>query len=53
MENKGLKNLTPREREIIELIVTGISNKEVGDILYISEFTVKTYLSTVYSNLLG
>ncbi len=41
--------LTPREREIIELIKQGLSNKEIAAALYVSLSTVKTLLSRIYA----
>lgn len=38
-----LKNLTPREHEIINLVVAGKSNKEVGKLLGISHKTVEAH----------
>lgn len=38
---------TKRELEIIELIANGLSNKEIAAKLYISEGTVKNYISTI------
>jgi DNA-binding NarL/FixJ family response regulator len=41
--------LTERETDVLKLIVTGKSNKEIGAALFISEATVKTHIN----NLLG
>lgn len=43
--------LTPREHEILELIGTGMSNKEIGRRLAISDQTVKTHLHHIYVKL--
>jgi len=43
--------LTPREREVLQLIGTGLSNKEIGRHLAISDQTVKTHLHHVYVKL--
>ncbi len=39
---------TEREREVLELVITGMLNKEVGDRLGIAERTVKIHLSNVF-----
>jgi DNA-binding NarL/FixJ family response regulator len=38
-------DLTPRERDILELLVTGSSNRQIAGTLGIGEATVKTYVS--------
>lgn len=43
--------LTTREREILSLIGGGMSNKEIGRILSISDQTVKTHLHHIYVKL--
>ncbi|MBQ3185341.1 MAG: hypothetical protein IJB54_05110 [Firmicutes bacterium] len=40
--------LTPREKELIELIYSGKSNKEIAEILYLSESTVKTHIYNIF-----
>jgi FixJ family two-component response regulator len=37
------ERLTPREREVLGLVVTGLLNKQVADELHISEITVKAH----------
>jgi FixJ family two-component response regulator len=39
--------LTPREREVLALVVSGLSNKQVGGELGISEITVKAHRGRV------
>jgi DNA-binding NarL/FixJ family response regulator len=46
-----LSALTPREKEIVRLIVGGASNKQVATALDISERTVKGHLSNVFQKL--
>ena len=43
--------LTPREREILDLIAKGLSNRAIADRLGIAEKTVKGYASSVYAKL--
>jgi len=43
--------ITPREREILELIATGLSNREIAEKLFVSENTVKTHSSRVFDKL--
>lgn len=40
-------DLTAKEFEIVELIADGQSNKEIADTLYLSEGTVRNYLSNI------
>jgi DNA-binding NarL/FixJ family response regulator len=39
--------LTPRELDILRLMVNGLSNKEIADTLVISEGTVKNHISNI------
>ena len=40
-------DISEREREIIEQVAKGHNNKEIADILFLSEGTVRNYLSTI------
>ncbi|MFI9402326.1 LuxR C-terminal-related transcriptional regulator [Nocardia sp. NPDC052316] len=46
-----LSTLTKREREILRLVVDGLSNREVGSRLFISPETVKEYVSRILAKL--
>ncbi|HWP20754.1 MAG TPA: LuxR C-terminal-related transcriptional regulator [Burkholderiaceae bacterium] len=43
--------LTNRELQIVQLICMGYLTKQVADRLHISEFTVRSYLKTIYCKL--
>jgi DNA-binding NarL/FixJ family response regulator len=43
--------LTPREAELLSLLTEGLSNRELGQRLFISEATVKTHLAHIYTKL--
>jgi DNA-binding CsgD family transcriptional regulator len=43
--------ITPRELEILELIASGMSNREIAEKLFVSENTVKTHSSRLLDKL--
>ena len=43
--------ITPRELDILVLIANGMSNREIAEKLFVSENTVKTHSSRVFSKL--
>lgn len=43
--------LSPREREVLQLIARGLNNREIAQTLYISERTVKNHISNILSRL--
>ena len=43
--------VTPREREILELIANGLSNREIAEKLFVSENTVKTHSTRLFDKL--
>ena len=43
--------LTPREHEVLELIARGVGNPEIARALYLSEHTVKNYVSRILAKL--
>lgn len=50
-ERMASSDLTSREMEVLELIVRGQSNKEIGASLTISEATVKSHINNILSKL--
>ena len=47
----GRRNLTRRENEVLEHLAQGLTNKQIGLNLRISEKTVKSHLNLVYQKL--
>ncbi len=43
--------ITPRELEILELIASGLSNREIAERIFVSENTVKTHSSRLFDKL--
>ncbi len=43
--------LTPREKEILSILTTGCTNKEIAKALFISEKTVKSHLNSIFRKL--
>lgn len=46
-----LANLTPQERRVLELIAEGMTNRQIGDHLYLAEKTVKNHVSSLLAKL--
>ena len=42
---------TPREREVVDLIAVGLSNKEIAESLHISSYTVKSHVHNILEKL--
>lgn len=43
--------LSAREIEVLQKLAAGLRNQEIAEMLYLSEGTVKNYISTIYSKL--
>ena len=46
-----LDGLTPREREVLALVGRGMSNDEIGQALFLSPATARTYVSRLLAKL--
>lgn len=46
-----IEPLTPREKEVLQLLVEGLSNREIGAQLHLTEGTVKNYVSAIIGKL--
>ena len=51
MEKSNAEGLTERELEILALIAEGSSNREIGDRLFLSEKTIKNYITSIFQKL--
>lgn len=47
----GKVGITPKEYEIIELVAQGLSNKEIAEQTFLSEGTIRNYLSNILDKL--
>lgn len=50
-EPDELQALTPQERRILELITEGMTNRQIGEQLFLAEKTVKNYVTSILSKL--
>jgi DNA-binding NarL/FixJ family response regulator len=50
-ESAELAPLTDREREVLELIGEGLTNRQIGERMFLAEKTVKNYVSGMLSKL--
>ncbi|MEU3019829.1 MULTISPECIES: response regulator transcription factor [unclassified Nocardiopsis] len=50
-EPDPLAELTPQERQILDLIGEGMTNRQIGERLYLAEKTVKNYVSALLAKL--
>jgi DNA-binding NarL/FixJ family response regulator len=49
--SSALRELTPREREVLDLLARGLSNPEICEQLVISEATAKTHVARILQKL--
>jgi DNA-binding NarL/FixJ family response regulator len=50
-EDPVLAELSPREREILALVTEGLTNRQIGTRIHLSEKTVKNYVSSILDKL--
>jgi two-component system response regulator DevR len=50
-EPEELRSLTAQERRILELVAEGLTNRQIGERLFLAEKTVKNYMSNVLAKL--
>ena len=46
-QDERLAHLTPQERNVLDLLAEGLSNREIGDRLHLAEKTIKNYVTDV------
>jgi DNA-binding NarL/FixJ family response regulator len=46
-----LESLTPQEKRILELIGEGLTNRQIGERMFLAEKTVKNYISGLFAKL--
>jgi DNA-binding NarL/FixJ family response regulator len=46
-----MADLTEREREVLRLVSTGATNREIAEALFIGEATVKSHISNILGRL--
>jgi DNA-binding NarL/FixJ family response regulator len=51
VEHQELASLTEQERKILALIAEGLTNRQIGERLFLAEKTVKNYVSSILSKL--
>lgn len=50
-DHKLISQLSEREREVLQLLANGLGNSEIAQTLFLSEGTVKNYVSVIFSKL--
>jgi DNA-binding NarL/FixJ family response regulator len=50
-QDPGIASLTEQERKVLEHVAEGKTNREIGEIMFLSEKTVKNYVSRILDKL--
>ena len=50
-EHEELQKLTEQERKILALIAEGLTNRQIGERMFLAEKTVKNYVSSILAKL--
>ena len=50
-EEETADHLTPQEQKILDLIAEGLTNRQIAERMYLSEKTVKNYVSNMLAKL--
>jgi DNA-binding NarL/FixJ family response regulator len=51
LEREGRSGLSPREKDVLQMIAKGLTNKEIARVLLISQFTVRTHVKHILQKL--
>ena len=51
LDNKRLKPLSAREKEVVQCLVAGLTNRDIAEALKISQHTVKNYMFKIFEKL--
>ncbi len=50
-QDERIARLSPQERQVLELLAEGLTNRQIADRLYLAEKTIKNYVTAVLSKL--
>ena len=50
-EDERIARLSKQEREVLLLIAEGLSNKQIGELMFLAEKTIKNYVTSLLSKM--
>ena len=50
-EDERLARLTAQERQVLDLLAEGLTNRQIGERLYLAEKTIKNYVTSLLSKM--